>query len=81
MTDTMQGADMTGNEFLRKLKKLGKDQGQSVEYIVHRGKGSHGTVYYGNRFCIIKDLKKEIGPGLLLAMCKQLNIEVRNLDT
>ena len=70
---------MTGNEFLRKLKKLGKNHKQSVEFVVHRGKGSHGTVYYGNRFCIMKDLKKEIGPGLLLAMCKQLNIEERDL--
>lgn len=70
---------MTGNEFLRKLKKLAKDQNQSVEFIVHRGKGSHGTVYYASRFCIMKDLKKEIGPGLLLAMCKQLNIDARAL--
>jgi predicted RNA binding protein YcfA (HicA-like mRNA interferase family) len=70
---------MTGNEFLRKLKKLAKEHKQSVEFVVHRGKGSHGTVYYGTRFCIMKDPKKEIGPGLLLAMCKQLNIDAQDL--
>lgn len=29
-----------------------------------RGKGSHATLYLGDSFTIVKDRKKEIGPGL-----------------
>jgi len=33
----------------------------------------------GNRFTVVKDLKKEIGPGLLATMCKQLGIRKEDL--
>ncbi|MBI4242503.1 MAG: type II toxin-antitoxin system HicA family toxin [Planctomycetes bacterium] len=70
---------MNGNEFLRKLKKLGERNGVKVELIQERGKGSHGTVYYGRKFTVLKDRKKEIGKGLLNAMCKQLEIDPHEL--
>jgi len=41
--------------------------------------GSHGTVYAGGRFAIVKDLKKELGPGLPADMCKQLGIRKEDL--
>ncbi len=41
--------------------------------------GSHGTLYLGGRFTVVKDLKKELGPGLLSAMCKQLEIRKEDL--
>ena len=44
-----------------------------------RGAGSHGTVYLGDRFSVVKDLKKEIGPGLLADLCKQLEIQKEDL--
>ena len=47
--------------------------------VPERGVGSHGTLYLGKRFTIVKDLKKEIGPGLLAAMCRQLRIRKEDL--
>ena len=44
-----------------------------VRFYLH-GKGSHGRLYYGERFTTLKDRKKEIGRGLLKAMCSQLGI-------
>ncbi len=44
-----------------------------------RGAGSHGTLYLGRRFTIVKDLTKEIGPGLLVDMCRQLGIKKEDL--
>jgi mRNA interferase HicA len=46
---------------------------------VHRwdtecGSGSHGTLYLGGELTVVKDLKKELGPGLLADMCRQLGI-------
>jgi len=37
------------------------------------------NAYLGQQFTIVKDLKKEIGPGLLAAMCKQLGIRKEDL--
>ena len=38
------------------------------------GKGSHGRLYYGERFTTVKDRRKEIGTGLLAAMIRQLGL-------
>ena len=46
---------MTGHEFLKKLRILGKQQSIDSPYKKERGKGSHGTVYYGNRRATLKD--------------------------
>jgi len=40
-----------------------------------RGKGSHATLYFGIRFTIVKDRKKEIGPGLLQKMLSDLGLD------
>jgi hypothetical protein len=37
------------------------------------------TLYLGERFTVVKDLKKELGPGLLADMRKQLGIQKEDL--
>jgi hypothetical protein len=54
---------MRGREFLRR-------------WSAERGVG---TVYLGKRRTVVKDLKKELGPGLLAGMCKQLGIRKEDL--
>lgn len=66
---------MNGNEFLRRLRKYGKSHDLAVEFVATRGKGSHGTVYLGNRRTTLKDRRKEIGHGLLNAMLHDLGID------
>ncbi|MBV9288863.1 MAG: type II toxin-antitoxin system HicA family toxin [Hyphomicrobiales bacterium] len=44
------------------------------------GKGSHGRLYYGDRFTTLKDRRKEIGPGLLKAMLDQLGLARGDLE-
>ncbi|MFI5397508.1 MAG: hypothetical protein ACHQ9S_18375 [Candidatus Binatia bacterium] len=46
---------------------------------MERGKGSHGTVYYGERFTVLKDRRKELSPGLLAAMLVQLGLTREDL--
>ena len=46
----------------------------------NRGKGSHGRLYYGDRFTTLKDRRKEIGPGLLNAMLHQLGLTKTDLE-
>lgn len=64
---------MNGNEFEKRVKRLGREAGMDVRFEQH-GKGSHGRLYYGERFTTLKDRRKEIGKGLLKAMCSQLGI-------
>jgi len=44
-----------------------------------RGNGRHATLYLGDRFTIIKDRKKEIGPGLLASMIAGLGLTKEDL--
>ena len=50
-----------------------------MEFLPDRGKGSHGRVYLGSARTAVKDLKKEIGPGLLRKMCRDLGIDPKDL--
>ena len=71
---------MNGNEFLKKLKKLGKQSNIAVRFETKRGKGSHGTLYYGQYKTILKDRKKEIGPGLLNKMITDLGLDKNDIE-
>ena len=71
---------MTGAEFLRKITRLGRVRGVGVRFDRRHGKGSHGTLHYGSRKTTLKDLRQEIGTGLLNAMLTQLGLSRRDLD-
>lgn len=71
---------MTGAELLRKITKLGRMRGVAVSFDPRHGKGSHGTLHYGSHKTTLKDLRKEIGTGLLNAMLDQLGLSRRDLD-
>jgi mRNA interferase HicA len=73
-------AAVTGNEFERKIRRLGRRRGVRVSFDPGHGKGSHGRLYYGNRFTTLRDRKKEIGPGLLKAMLDQFGMTKADLE-
>jgi hypothetical protein len=70
---------VNGSEFERKVRRLGRERGISVSFDRGQGKGSHGRLYYGDRFTTMKDRRKEIGPGLLNAMLEQLGLSKADL--
>ena len=70
---------MTGNEFIRKVKALGKARGVLVKLNASRGKGSHQTLYLGNAFTVVCNPKDELKTGTLHAMCTQLGIKFNDL--
>lgn len=65
---------MNGHEFIRRVSKIGKSNGVAVRFEARRGKGSHGRLYYGDKFTTVKDRRKEISPGLLAEMLRQLEL-------
>jgi mRNA interferase HicA len=71
---------MVGSEFVRKIMRLARRRSVPASFDARHGKGSHGRLYYGERFTTVKDRKKEIGPGLLKAMLDQLGLTKDDLE-
>lgn len=70
---------VTGNEFIRKAKALGKARGVPVVRDASRGKGSHETLHFGALFTIVRNPKDELKTGTLHAMCSQIGIKLSDL--
>ena len=70
---------MTGAEFVRRVRRLGRRTEVQVRFEPRQGKGSHGRLHYGCRFTTVKDRTKEIGPGLLHDMLRQLGLSEQDL--
>ncbi len=51
----------------------------AVRFDRTRGKGSHGTLYYGDRRTVVKDRRKPLKVGTLRGMCRQLGIDPNDL--
>jgi hypothetical protein len=68
-----------GSEFLRRLGRLAARRETRFRYEPSLGKGSHGRVWFRAASTTLKDLKKELGRGLLRAMCRDLGIDPRDL--
>lgn len=66
---------INSGEFLRKVHQLAKRRNVRCAFVSARGKGSHGTLYFGSAFTLVKDRRKELGAGLVRAMCKDLGID------
>lgn len=71
---------MRGAEFLRKVKRIGESRGVAVRFEAKRGKGSHGTLYFGRSRAVLQDLKKELPPGTLHAMLRQLGLTTKDFE-
>ena len=70
---------MTGHEFMRRVRRLGRKRGVEVAFVPERGKGSHGTLYYGDRLTIVRNPKDELKTGTLHAMLDQLGLKLTDL--
>ena len=76
MSDTTH---VRGNEFIRRVQALARLRGLTCRVDQKRGKGSHVTLYFGDRLTIVRNPKDELKTGTLHAMCKQLGIEKGDL--
>jgi len=71
---------MTGNEFIKRIRKLAKGHGLSCRIDKKRGKGSHVTLYYGDKRTIVRNPKDELKTGTLCAMIKQLGLTQKQIQ-
>ncbi len=70
---------MKGSEFIKRVRKYGKEHGMSVEWVAERGKGSHGTLYLGIRHTVVRNAKDELKTGTFNAMLKQLGLKKEDI--
>ena len=70
---------MKGSESIKRIRKLEQERGVAVTIDKSRGKGSHVTLYYGNRLTVVRNPKDELKKGTLSAMLKQLGIDPKDL--
>ena len=70
---------VNGAELIKKIRTVAKSRGLSCRLDSSRGKGSHAILYFGDSFTIVKDRKKEIGPGLLASMLADLGLTKEDL--
>lgn len=66
---------MTGREFIERVNQLAAERDVPVRLELKRGKGSHALLFYGERKTVVKDRRKDLGPGLLAVMIRQLGLE------
>ena len=70
---------MTGAEFVRRVRRLGRSRGVTVRFDSRHGKGSHGRLYYDQRFTTVKNRKKELSKDLEAAMLRQLGLSSQDI--
>jgi predicted RNA binding protein YcfA (HicA-like mRNA interferase family) len=71
---------MTGADFIRRIRKIANRRSVTVHFDARHGKGSHGRLYYGDRFTTVKNRKQEIGPGLLRKMLTDLGLSSADIE-
>lgn len=71
---------MRGAEFIRRVRELGRARGIEVRWIAHRGKGSHGLLYYGSTMTTVRNLKDEVDKRAFHRMLKQLGLSQKDFQ-
>ncbi|MCY3980657.1 MAG: type II toxin-antitoxin system HicA family toxin [Alphaproteobacteria bacterium] len=61
------------------MRRLARKNGIAVRFDRSRGKGSHGTLYFGDRHTVVKDRRKPLKTGTLRGICRQLGIDPDDL--
>ncbi|MBL1293035.1 MAG: type II toxin-antitoxin system HicA family toxin [Thiotrichales bacterium] len=64
---------MNREQFIKEARKTAKTNGVDFRIDKKRGKGSHITIYYGDKFATVPN--GELKRGTLAAIRKQLNID------
>jgi len=72
-------AIMKGNEFIKRIRKLAKERGLFFQLDAARGKGSHITLYLGDKLTIVRNPKDELKTGTFHGTLKQLGVDPEEL--
>ena len=54
--------------------------GVEVRWIAHRGKGTHGLLYYGSKLTTVRNLKDEVDKRAYHKMLGQLGLGAKDFE-
>lgn len=54
---------MTAGDFVDRIRRLARQRGVPCRFDARFGKGSHGRLYYADRFTTVKDRRKRDRDG------------------
>jgi mRNA interferase HicA len=69
---------VTGDEFIRRVRRLGRQRGVPVALDSARGKGDHRRLGYGDRHTFVGD-RGELKKGTLHKMLRDLGLTLGDL--
>jgi len=49
------------------------------KWMAERGKGSHGTLYLGHRYTVVRNPKDELKTGTFIPMLKQFGLKKEDI--
>jgi mRNA interferase HicA len=79
-TDKCDHASATGNELLRKLRRLARRKGVVIAFDPRPRRGGHGEIRFGDAITTLRSSRpKEIPSGTLRAMLSQIGVDPREL--
>lgn len=67
---------MTREQLIRALRRYARKRNIAFEVDTKKGKGSHYTVFVGDKFTTVQD---KINPGRIERVLKQLNVDPADL--
>lgn len=70
---------MKGSEFIRRIQAHAKTSDLACRVDEKREKGSHVTLYLGDKLTIVRNPKDELKAGTLHAMLRQLGLTLDDL--
>ncbi len=68
---------MTRRKLISKIRRLGRKEKVAVRFDERRGKGSHGTLYYGDRYSTVP--KGELKTGTLDGILENLGLMIDDI--
>ena len=69
---------MTGDDLIRRLRRLARERGQTLE--IASGRGDHVKVYLAGRMAVLPGRRGDIKTGTMLSILKQLGITRADLE-
>ena len=71
---------VNGRQFIANIRQIGRITGTPVTWLPWRGKGSHGTLYFGDSGTLVQDLKKDLRTGIFHKMCRDLDLDPKTVQ-
>jgi mRNA interferase HicA len=65
----------------QETERIAEARNVTIRFKPRRGKGSHGTLFFGDKFTVMPDVKRELKPGTLHGILSKFGLTKADLKT